>query len=163
MAGNKNSGRKPKQKTETAIARNSAEEQTTKVPARRGRPPSVAKQQPSPAKKNTQTKMDKFVKKVSSPPAAKKESPRKTKIVEKSPAKKPTTPKKSKEDTEEGKVNDTGVSKPFHCSYCNQGFSRKYDMEKHSRKVNTQIIFLSYYFIVYSGTSYFIEQISHFV
>ena len=105
------------------------------------------KQQPSPAKKNTQTKMDKFVKRVSSPPAAKKESPRKTKIEEKSPAKKPTTPKKSKEDAEEGKVNDTGVSKPFHCSYCNQGFSRKYDMEKHSRKVNTLIIFLCYYLL----------------
>ena len=136
MAGNKNSGRKPKVKAQTTMNGNEAKDKTAKVPARRGRPPSAAKQSPSPTKKDAQTKMDKFIKRASSPSSSKKESPKKTKTIEKSPGKKPPTPKKTKEDSEEGKENDAGDQKQFHCSYCNQGFSRKYDMEKHSRKVN---------------------------
>ena len=135
MAGNKNSGRKPKPKVQTAMNGNTVKDDTTKVPARRGRPPSAAKQAPAPPKKNTQTKMDKFINRASSPPSSKKESPKKPKTVEKSPAKKQPTPKKAKESADESKENDAGDQKQFHCSYCNQGFSRKYDMEKHSRKV----------------------------
>ena len=135
MAGNKNSGRKPKPKQQTTAVANATKTKTAQSPARRGRPPSTAKQPPSLSKKNTQTKMDRFVKKVSATPSPKKDSPKKNKPAEKSPAKKPSTPKKAKETGEDVKENDAGEAKQFNCPYCNQGFSRKYDMEKHSRKV----------------------------
>ena len=71
MAGNKNSGRKPKPKQQTTAVANATKTKTAQSPARRGRPPSAAKQPHSPSKKSTQAKMDRFVKKVSATPIGK--------------------------------------------------------------------------------------------
>ena len=63
--------------------------------------------------------------------------------VDSTPKKKPGRPPKAKAEVENTekvtpKVADTADSskkeKKFHCPYCQQGFSRRYDMEKHSRK-----------------------------
>ena len=136
MAGNKNSGRKPKQ--------NKVSSTTTshiKLKRPRGRP---TKNRPKDQKEKTnvtntssltakkiQPTIDQYIKKAVSTP-----SPTKRRNKEKLPIEISTTkvssPKKAKVA---GAQKNKQESRQFNCPYCNQAFSRKYDMEKHSRKV----------------------------
>ena len=133
MAGNKNSGRKPKQRQTALKDTSSTRAKSSRLQSRKGRLPA---QTSSKIGKKTQVKIDKYVKKVAPVPSTTRASPKKTKLSPELPTSKTTSPKKAKEAVAGGKENDKGgESKQFTCPYCNQGFSRKYDMEKHSRKV----------------------------
>ena len=150
MAGNKNSGRKPKPKQVV-----SSSETTAPTRAKSSRLQSRGRKKASVKESGTtsrtaQPKIDKFVKKGATSLQNTKSSPKKSKASAATPTeckpspKKIASPKKSfthRSGNESlSKGADKDESKPFNCSYCNQGFSRKYDMEKHSRKVRLSIL-----------------------
>ena len=83
--------------------------------------------------KKTQTKIDQYVRKVA-PSSSTRAGPKKPKSADEISNAKALSPKTPKQDGE--KEKDKENSRMFNCPYCNQAFSRKYDMEKHSRKVN---------------------------
>ena len=132
MAGNKNSGRKPKQKQSTVNGTSPTRAKSSRLQSRKGKVPTPAS---STTGKKTQTKIDKYVKKVPPAPLATRGSPKKPKSQVEPITSKTSSPKKLKENEGGNQNGKEGESKQFKCPYCNQGFSRKYDMEKHSRKV----------------------------
>ena len=133
MAGNKNSGRKPKQRHTTLKDTSPTRAKSSRLQSRKGKLPA---QTSSKVGKKTQVKIDKYLKKVAPASSTTRGRPIKTKLCAELPTSKTSSPKKAKEAVVGEKQNDKGgESKQFNCPYCNQGFSRKYDMEKHSRKV----------------------------
>ena len=149
MAGNKNSGRKPKPKQAESSSEITApaRAKSSRLQSRGRKKASV--QETGTTSRTAQQKIDKFVKKGAASLPNTKSSPKKSKVIAETPTeckpspKKVPSPKKSfthrsgNESLSKGAEKDE--SKPFNCSYCNQGFSRKYDMEKHSRKVRQSI------------------------
>ena len=149
MAGNKNSGRKPKPKQAVSSSEITAPARvkSTRLQSRGRKKASV--EESGTTIRKSQQKIDKFVKKGAASLPNTKSSPKKSKVIAETPTecktspKKITSPKKSfthrsgNESLSKGAEKDD--LKPFNCSYCNQGFSRKYDMEKHSRKVSQSI------------------------
>ena len=131
MAGNKNSGRKPKQRHNTLKDTSPTRAKSSRLQSQKGR--LTSQKSSKTTGKKTQVKIDKHVKKVVPASAITKTSPKKTKVHVELPSSKISSPKKPKECVKE--QDKGGESKQFNCPYCNQGFSRKYDMEKHSRKV----------------------------
>ena len=145
MAGNKNSGRKPKPKQVVSSSETTApaRAKSSRLQSRGRKKASV--QESGTTSRKSQQKIDKFVKKGAAPLPITKSSPKtcKAPACSETPAVKTSSPKKSfthrsgNESLSKGAEKDE--LKPFNCSYCNQGFSRKYDMEKHSRKVSQSI------------------------
>ena len=148
MAGNKNSGRKPKPKQVVACSETTAPARvkSSRLQSRGRKKASV--QESGTTSRTAQQKIDKFVKKGAASLPNTKSSHKKSKVIAETPTeckpspKKIPSPKKSShrsgnESLSKGAEKDE--LKPFNCSYCNQGFSRKYDMEKHSRKVSQVI------------------------
>ena len=136
MAGNKNSGRKPKQ---NKVSSNTTSQPIVKRP--RGRP-SKNKSKEQKEKQNvtktssltvkkTQPTIDQYIKKTASTPSPTKRRNKETPSTEISTTK-VSSPKKAKVAAVQKNKQE---SRQFNCPYCNQAFSRKYDMEKHSRKV----------------------------
>ena len=136
MAGNKNSGRKPKQ---NKVSSNTTSHPKLKRPV--GRP---AKNRPKDQKekqnvtktssltvKKTQPTIDQYIKKTASTPSSTKRRNKETPPIEVSTTK-VSSPKKAKVAVAQKNKQET---RQFNCPFCNQAFSRKYDMEKHSRKV----------------------------
>ena len=147
MAGNKNSGRKPKPKQVVSFSETTApaRAKSSRLQSRGRKKASV--QESGTTSRTAQQKIDKFVKKGAASLPNTKSSPKKSKVIAETPTeckpspKKIPTPKKSftHRSGNESLSKEKDELKPFNCSYCNQGFSRKYDMEKHSRKVSQAI------------------------
>ena len=129
MAGNKNSGRKPKQKQ---IISNEASPTRIKSCRVKSRNKKLSLNASPSTDKKTQPRIDQYVKKLT-PSSSTRGSPKKSKFPHEIPTAKALSPKRPKKGG--GKENNKGDSRKFNCTYCNQAFSRKYDMEKHSRKV----------------------------
>ena len=137
MAGNKNSGRKAKEKIAVSNGSSTTRAKSSRVKYQKQK---VLPQEAHSATANkTQVKMDKYVKKLGSATTT-KGSPKKTIAPVEPTVTKATSPHKKAKEVSSKEV-DKGESKQFNCPYCNQGFSRKYDMEKHSRKVVYKYIF----------------------
>ena len=145
MAGNKNSGRKPKPKQVVSSSETTApaRAKSSRLQSRGQKKSSV--QESGTTSRKSQQKIDKFVKKGAAPLPIAKSSPKKCKApaCSETPTGKTSSPKKSFTHRSGNESLSKGAEKeelkPFNCSYCNQGFSRKYDMEKHSRKVSQSI------------------------
>ena len=148
MAGNKNSGRKPKAASSSGVVQSKRSSRTrspdTVIKDKKVKQ-TLAKATPlSP--KRTQTKIDHHFKKsatVTTPlPARRGRPPKDRSVVVTSPLKRTTSTKPKEDETKRQKISSS-ESRQFSCSYCNQAFTRKYDMEKHSRKVANSMIYLN--------------------